>query len=245
MRIIDSHVHIGRNRQTKYYSENELWRDLKEADAHGAAIFAFPEDIYRITDSSESRLRANEYVLAVAGKCVDIFPFYFVWNDFIIPENLDSYVGVKWHRHRDEPRYDYGDPRCASFLRKIKGLGMPVLLEEEFDETERFINANPELEIIIPHIGALNGGHDRMKAFYDKENVYFDTSVAPIGVIKGCLEAVGSERIIFGSDVSGTTMPFYNFPKVELEKIRVLDLTKGDLELILSGNIDKILAKES
>jgi hypothetical protein len=245
MRIIDSHVHIGRNRQTKCYSENELWRDLKEAGAQGAVVFAFPEDIYRITDSTESRLRANEYILEVADQYVDIFPFYFVWNDFVIPKDLDRYVGIKWHRHRDEPRYDYGDPRCASFLVKIKGLRMPVLLEEEFDETERFIDRNPELEIIIPHIGALNGGHDRMKAFFDKENVYFDTSVAPIGAIKSCLEAVGPERIIFGSDVSGTTMPFYNFPKAELEKIRSLGLTKGDLELILSGNIDKILAKES
>jgi len=28
MRIIDSHVHVGCNKKTKYYSEEELWRDL-------------------------------------------------------------------------------------------------------------------------------------------------------------------------------------------------------------------------
>lgn len=242
MRIIDSHVHVGRNRHTKYYSERELWRDLKGAGAQGAVIFAFPEDIYRITDSPESRLRANEYVLGVADKYDGLFPFYFVWNDFLIPKELDRYRGIKWHRHHDEPRYDYDDPRCTRFLEQIKGLGMPVLLEEEFTETERFIGENPELDVIIPHIGALNGGHDRMAAFYDKGNVYFDTSVAPIGAIKGCLEAVGPERIIFGSDVSGTSMPFYNFPKVELEKIRGLSLTDVDLGLVLSGNMDRILS---
>jgi len=245
MRIIDSHVHIGRNRHTKYYDEYELWRDLKGADAQGAVIFAFPEDIYRITDSPESRLRANEYVLGVADKYDNLFPFYFVWNDYLIPKELDRYRGIKWHRHHDEPRYDYDDPRCTSFLEEIKGLEMTVLLEEEFKETERFIDANPELEVIIPHIGALNGGHDRMEAFYDKGNVYFDTSVAPIGAIKSCLEAVGPERIIFGSDISGTSMPFYNFPKVELEKIRRLGLTEGDLKLVLSGNIERMLSKDS
>lgn len=245
MRIIDSHVHIGRNRHTKYYDENELWRDLKEAGAQGAVVFAFPEDIYRITDSPDSRLRANEYVLKVADQYDNLFPFYFVWNDYVIPEELDRYRGIKWHRHRDEPRYDYENSRCTIFLEEIKRLKMPVLLEEEFKETERFIDGNPELEVIIPHIGALNGGHDRMKAFYEKENVYFDTSVAPIEAIKSCLEAVGPERIIFGSDVSGTTMPFYNFPKIELEKIRSLNLKEGDLELVLSDNLDKILSEDS
>ena len=152
--------------------------------------------------------------------------------------------GVKWHRHYDEPRYDYGDPRCVAFLEEIKGLQMPVLLEEEFTETKMFIDGNPELRVIIPHMGALNGGHDRMEAFHDRKNVYFDTSVAPIGAIKRCLRAVGPERIIFGSDVSGTPMPFYNFPKVELEKIRSLGLPESDLERILSGNIERILSKD-
>jgi len=245
MRIIDSHVHIGCNKKTKYYSEKELWRDLKEAEAQGAVIFAFPEDMYRITDTPDSRLRANQYVLEVADRSDDLFPFYFVWNDYQVPENLARYHGVKWHRHHDEPRYDYNDPRCSSFLERIREHKMPVLLEEEFKETKRFINENPELEIIIPHIGALNGGHDRMEAFYDNRNVYFDTSVAPIGAIKRCLEAVGPERIIFGSDVSGTALPFFNFPKVELGKIHGLRLGKDDLELILSGNIERILPKKS
>jgi len=244
MRIIDSHVHMGRNRRTKFYDEGELWRDLKDADAQGAVIFAFPEDIYRIADSAESRLRANEYILEVADKYDDLFPFYFVWNDYLVPEELGRYRGIKWHRHHDEPRYDYDDPRCMRFLEEVKGLGMPVLLEEEFKETERFIDANPELKVIIPHIGALNGGHDRMEAFYGSENVYFDTSVAPIGAIKRCLEAVGPGRIIFGSDVSGTSVPFYNFPKVELEKIRSLGLTEGDLGRVLSGNILGIISRD-
>jgi len=244
MRVIDSHIHVGCNRSTKYYGEEELRRDLKEAGAQGAVIFAFPEDIYRIVDSVEWRLKANEYVLNVAEKSPDLYPFYFVWNDYLIPENLDRYLGVKWHRHHDEPRYDYDDPRCKRFLEKIKKLKMPVLLEEEFEETRRFVNENPEINIIIPHMGKLNGGYERMRAFYEKKNIYFDTSTASIEAVKKCLEAIGPERIIFGSDVSGTSEPFYNFPKVELEKICKLDLEKDSLELILSGNIERIISKK-
>ena len=58
MRFIDSHVHLGCNRNIKYYGEKELWRDLKEAGAQGAVIFAFPEDMYRIADTRGSRIEA-------------------------------------------------------------------------------------------------------------------------------------------------------------------------------------------
>jgi len=243
LRIIDAHVHVGCNKDTKYYGEEDLWKDLREAGAKGAVIFAFPEDIYRILNTVESRLRANGYVLKVADKSPSLYPFYFVWNDYLIPENMDQYAGVKWHRHHDEPRYDYDNPRCKKFLETIKKLRMPVLLEEEFEETKRFIEENPELNVIIPHMGKLNGGYKRMEAFYGRKNVYFDTSTASIEAIKRCLKAVGPERIIFGSDVSGTSKPFYNFPKVELRKIRSLGLRKDSLELILSGNIERIVRK--
>ena len=243
MRTIDAHIHVGCNKETKYYGEEELWRDLREAGAQGSVTFAFPEDIYRIADSIESRIAANEYVLTVAERSPDLYPFYFVWNDYLIPENLGRYAGVKWHRHFDEPRYDYDHPGCKRFLKEIKILGMPVLLEEEFEETKRFIEENPELAVIIPHIGALNGGYDLMYTFYERRNVYFDTSAASAEAIIRCLEAIGPERLIFGSDVSGTPEPFYNFPKVELEKIRSLGLGRNDLELILSGNIERIIRK--
>jgi len=45
-----------------------------------------------------------------------------------------------------------------------------------------------------------------MQVFYGKMNVYF-TNVASIEAIKKCLEAVGPEWIIFGSEASGTPEP--------------------------------------
>ncbi len=243
MRIIDAHVHLGNNRQTKYYSLRELRRDLKEAGAQGAVVFAFPEDMYRMADSPQSRMRANEYILRVARASRNLYPFYFVWNDYLIPPNLDEYAGVKWHRHWNEPRYDYDDPKCSEMLERIRGLKMPVVLEEEYAETLRFVKENPELRIIIPHMGKLNGGCERMEAFFGNPNVYFDTSTAPIEAIRKVFDEVGAERIIFGSDVSGTEKPFYNFPKVELEKVLQMDLDEASKELIFAGNIERLMAR--
>ncbi|HAX62339.1 MAG TPA: hypothetical protein DCX95_07295 [Elusimicrobia bacterium] len=239
--VIDSHIHVGNNRQTKYYSFDELEKDLIEADAAGALILAFPEDIYRLTNSAEARIKANQYVLDISKKKKNLYPFYFVWNDYIIPDNLSEYKGIKWHRHPDEPEYDYKNEKYKKFLQKIKDLNFPVLIEEEFSNTVKFIDCNPELTFIIPHMGKLSGGCDKMDIFFDNPRVYFDTSTAPLNEIKRIFEICGAKRIIFGSDVSGTKQPFYNFPRVELEKLNMLNINEQSKKLICSQNIERLI----
>ncbi|MBD3184534.1 amidohydrolase family protein [Candidatus Poribacteria bacterium] len=243
MRIIDNHIHCGDNIH-KSFTIKDVEQNLREAGADGAVIFAFPEDMYRIEDSREWRIRANNYVLELSRISeMEIYPFYFVWNDYIIPDNLNDYVGIKWHRHWDEPRYDYDDPRCDEMLKAIKELNLPVLIEEEYQETVNFVQDNPELNIIIPHMGGLNGGCDKMDIFFDNPNIYFDTSTASPDDISRILDNVGADRVIFGSDVSGTSQPFFNFTKVELEKFMQMDIDHKYREKILSGNIESLVSK--
>ena len=241
MKIIDAHVHIGNNPNTKYYTLKEAKQDLREAGAHGACLFAFPEDIYRMIDSTTSRYAANEYVLKASQKSKDFHPFYFVWNDYLISDNLNKYHGIKWHRHSDEPRYNYTHPQCKEILELITDLKLPVILEEEYEATRRFISENSEINVIIPHMGQANGGYEKMTVFFEDPNVYFDTAVAPLEAIQYVLDHVGPERIIFASDVSGTRMPFFNFPKVELQKLIKLNLEKESYRLIYAANIERIL----
>lgn len=241
MKIIDAHIHIGNNPATKYYTLKELNRDLREACAHGACLFAFPEDMYRMVDSVASRNEANDYVLKVSQNSKDFHPFYFVWNDYLIPENLNKFHGVKWHRHSDEPRYDYTLPQCQKILEQITDLNLPVILEEEFEDTRRFIRENAEINVIIPHMGQANGGYEKMAVFFENPNVYFDTAVAPLEAIQFILDHVGPERIIFASDVSGTKMPFFNFPTIELQKLAMLNLDEESYRLIFAANIERIL----
>jgi predicted TIM-barrel fold metal-dependent hydrolase len=167
-----------------------------------------------------------------------------VWNDYIIPDNLSDYAGIKWHRHWDEPKYNYDDPRCREILKLIENLSLPVLIEEEYGDTVRFVKDNPGLNIIIPHMGNLNGGYDRMDVFFDNPNVYFDTSVANLDAIKRVLDNVGDDRVIFGSDVSGTRMPFFNFTKVELAKMLQLDLDEQSKSRIFAGNIEGLVPEK-
>ena len=241
MRIIDAHVHLGNNRQTKFFDLDDAKTDLDDAEAAGAVVFAFPEDMYRIADSVESRARANSYVLEATLPGKTIYPFYFVWNDYVLSDDLARYSGIKWHRHADEPPYDYDNPACSKVLQLIADLGLPVTLEEEFDQTCRFIDGNPDIIVIIPHMGRLNGGTDRMTAFFDYPRVYFDTAVASAEDIDFVLRRVGPERVIFGSDVSGTGEPFYNFTKVERQKVESLGLSDRDADMVFAANIERIV----
>lgn len=245
MKIIDNHIHCGNNKH-KSFTPDDIRKDLREAGAQGAVIFPFPEDMYRIEDSKEWRIKANNYVLEVLKGTKDIilYPFYFVWNDYIIPPNLENYAGIKWHRHWDEPKYNYDDPKCREILKLIKDLKLPVLIEEEYEYTIRFVKDNPEINIIIPHIGNLNGGYEKMDAFFSNNNVYFDTSCATLDAIKRVLDNVGAKRVIFGSDVSGTRMPFFNYTKVELAKVLQLELDENAKSMIFSRNIEGLIPKK-
>lgn len=241
MRIIDAHIHLSD--MLKPYTEQDLLEHLAEAGADGAVVFAQPSDIYREIDDQEHRMRANRYCLEAAQRHEHWYAFYFAWNDYTITDDFGGYVGIKWHRHPDEPAYDYDSEACESFIEEIRRRNMPTIIEEEFDLTVALIERLDPAPIILPHCGRLNGGIEKMDVFFDDERISFDTSVTPLEGIEQILRNVGPERLIFGSDVSGTRTPFFNFPAVELEKVRRLDLSEDEMAQVLSGNIERLIAE--
>ncbi|HHN45873.1 MAG TPA: GNAT family N-acetyltransferase [Planctomycetes bacterium] len=241
--MIDAHVHLGDFPEKRYTREN-LAADLRAAECSGAVVFAFPEDMYRVEDSPSRRARAHEYILNAAAHDPEIHPFFFVWRYDEVPEALPAlYKGVKWHRHSDEPEYEYASDAFRSVAALINENAMPVTLEEERENTFLLLERLDVAPVIIPHCGRMNGGFDGLKPLLDRPNVFFDTSVAPIDEVRTVLDAVGPHRLIFGSDVSGTRTPFFNFPKVELEKLKQLSLSENDWRLVTRENIMRIMGR--
>lgn len=241
MRIIDAHIHLSNTR--KPYPKEQLQRDLAEAGAVGAVVFPQPADMYREVDDAVERDKANRYCLQCAREEKSWYAFYYVWNDYVIPDDFSEYVGIKWHRHHNEPRYDYKLPACERFIQAIRERNLPVIIEEEIDNTAHLVERLMPAPVIIPHCGRANGGHTLMDPFFDNPRVYFDTSVTPAHMIQHILDGTTPERLIFGSDVSGTSLPFHNFPKVELEKVLQLGLSDAELEMVLAGTIEALIAE--
>ncbi|UCC96023.1 MAG: amidohydrolase family protein [Candidatus Omnitrophota bacterium] len=240
--VIDAHVHIGSSTQ-------DYFQYIRNSNIKGAVIFPHVDEIYaryisNFKDNKKWQNRrkvANDYVLSL--KTVEdfkVFPFYFVWNDFNT-EKLAFYNGIKWHRHSDEPTYDYKSEKCKGFVNEIQKRNLPVILEEEFENTLLFINSlAPKARVIIPHCGLLNGGYERFCKFtiWEKEKIYTDTSLAEPEIVEDYIKRYGHDRIMFGSD-----FPF-GFPKMQLNEILELEISEEAKEAITTLNILKLLGEK-
>jgi hypothetical protein len=245
--IIDCHVHAGI--QNVAWAWENVRPLLQAAGISGVGAIPPVEDIYDrydplFTDTPDwqrCRRAAHRYLLdlkaAGAAPGPEIFPYFFVWNDFAWEDLGPEYAAIKWHRHADEPVYRYDDPRCRQFLKVVKDRRLPILLEETLENTLFFLDRLAgDLPVIIPHLGGLNGGYvplDR-HGVWSRPSVYADTSTAALPEIKDFLRRYGSDRLLFGSDY-----PF-SLPQTELDKILGLNLAEAQTRAILGDNFRRL-----
>jgi uncharacterized protein len=239
-RIIDSHIHCGVQHVDLPYEIIEPL--LRQVEITDACLFAPVEDIYDrnnfyFEDNNHwRRIRrsANHYLLELAAAGESVFPYLFVWNDFAVDELARPYCGIKWHRHSYEPEYHYEDPRCTRMIQEITRRRLPIVFEESFDNTLRFVERlASDAVIIIPHLGGLNGSYQSLEqaGIWRRDNVYADSALASTSEIRHFLEHYGPEKLLFGSD-----FPF-GTPGNELGKIERMKLSSADFERVVSGNI--------
>jgi predicted TIM-barrel fold metal-dependent hydrolase len=247
MKIIDSHIHCGTQNSDLPFEIIKGYLD--EGDIHGACLYAPVEDIYdryrydfKDTPGWRAcRQLANEYLLDLQGRNEDVFAYFFVWNDFRKEELKKGYRGVKWHRHSNEPVYEYDNPRCEEFLQEVYRLGLPIVLEESFENTRYFIKrVAGRTPVIIPHLGGLNGGFSALfhSGIWNDETVYADTALASEREIAAFLKKYGSRRLLFGSD-----FPF-GIPSGELRTVQYMNLDREDFENIVYRNIMRLMRRD-
>jgi hypothetical protein len=242
--IIDSHLHCG-CQQVSW-----VWEDLRprllSAGIQGAGLIPPVEDIYdrydpAFTDAPEwqaCRRRAHRYLLDLSDPDISLYRYFFVWNDFAREDLKPEFVAVKWHRHANEPRYQYDAPRCREFLEAVRLRGIPILLEETLDNTLFFLEKLlPEgVPLIIPHLGGLNGGYPALDraGVWGLPQVYADTALAGSREIEDYLGRYGHHRLLFGSDY-----PF-GHPPYELDKVRRLKLSPEQTQAVLGDNFRRL-----
>jgi hypothetical protein len=243
LNIIDCHLHCGvQNVPWGWERKRPL---LKAAGIRGVGVIPPVEDVYDRADPGFTdtpawracRRRAQRYLLDLQDPEIIFYPYFFVWNDFAWEDLGPEYAAVKWHRHPDEPKYQYDHPRCREFLQVVRERGLPILLEESFDNTRFFLDKlAPDLPVIIPHLGGLNGGYSRLRdaGVWDRPRTYADSSTAAPGEIEDFLGRYGSGRLLFGSD-----HPFGE-PQFELAKLLDLNLPADQARDLLGENFRRL-----
>lgn len=245
--VIDAHAHCGVIDRSMSQSFEAYARQLAGTDIRGAALFSPVLEIYdrydfHFTDTPAWRLgreKSNANLLSLDPAELTVFPYFFIWNDFAVEQLTAAHCGIKWHRHAGEPVYCYDDPKCRAAVDEIRRRNLPVVLEEELDNTLRFVLKLVEgVTVIIPHLGLLNGGFQSIAeaGLWERENVWADTALASEYEIREYLRRYGHSRLLFGSD-----FPFGS-PSAELRKVRSLGLDPEVEAAVLSNNFLRLQA---
>jgi uncharacterized protein len=231
-RIIDSHTHWGHSlTMGTTVTTGELLAQQKEAGVTNVILIPFPSTAIASNE-------INVKVLEEARKIGSFIPYFYIREDF--PRIPGEYCGGKWHWMRgvQDASSNYrvlDDSELPALITDLVEIGKPIVFEEEFAFTERFVAMAPGLPLIIPHLGMLGGNPtDFLRAFKDKEYICFDTALAARSTIQQFVETIGPERILFAADV-----PFGDMTN-ELSKVLALPISDSDKELILSKNIIRL-----
>ena len=244
--IIDAHVHIGRH----HLPIEEIDALLKASGIERAVVFADPESYDIVNDSA--------YALEAARR-VGYFAFYYYggnaysgerpYKELFVPDSFDQYNGVKWHCwfspahdgglrysypiNMDEVRRQMDAPDFQAVMEAIRALHFPMTFEEHFDVTCEFVRRYPDITLIIPHMGMLNGGQERVQAqFRDAPHVHFDTSLGQVN--ETIVKTLGASRLLYGCDYP------YGMPADNLRRVMRLQISDEEKQLMLSGNVKRL-----
>jgi hypothetical protein len=243
--VIDSHAHCGEIDRSFPQTFEDYQRQVVGTDIGGVALFSPVLEIYdrydyHFSDTpawQQRRRESNAHLLSLQSAKLTVFPYFFIWNDFAVEQLGPAHCGIKWHRHPGEPVYFYDDPMCRAALKEIRRRNLPVVLEEEFGNTLRFIKEWADgVTVIIPHLGMLSGGYQTIvqAGLWEQENVWADTALASRNEIRDYIQNYGHQRLMFGSDY-----PFGG-PADELRKVRSLGLDPEQEAAVLGVNFIRL-----
>jgi predicted TIM-barrel fold metal-dependent hydrolase len=125
-----------------------------------------------------------------------------------------------------------------------RALRLPLLVDVvgQVHVVEMLASQYPDVAFIIPHLGSFADDWRAQLALIDHlvrhANVYADTSgVRRFDLLKAAVRRAGAKKILFGSDG-----PWLH-PGVELAKVRAIGLPATEEQLVLGGNLLRLLRR--
>jgi hypothetical protein len=241
IQIVDAHATCGIIDNSFPQTYEDYQRQIVGTQIDAAAFSPPAHEIYNrynrnFSDTptwQQQRKKSNAYLLDLNPTDLKVYPFFFIWNDFTVDQITDFYCGIKWYRHDCEPVYHYDNSKCRLAIKEIRRRNLPVILGDTFKNIKRFIKElAQEVQVIIPHLGCLNGGFETIAeaGLWELENVWANTALAPSREIDQYLRFYGHRRLIFGSG-----FPIGNVGK-EVDKIRTLNLEAKAESAVLKNN---------
>lgn len=245
MKIIDGHVHIGKATWCHIDAQADLL--IRAADRAGIEKL-FVTDFMALTyDMAEG----NEFLRAQIQKYPDRFYGYYTvsagrFGPWII-DQLDRYVSEYGFRglkiYSVPPLQVIDDPYMIPVIAKAAELRIPILAHSTGPECESLARQIPEAILINAHMGccpqAQGDWHRSIASAKNHPNIYLDTASSSFdnNMIETAVAEAGAEKIVYGSD-----LPLLD-PALQIAKVTESDITREQKELILSGNMQRLLSR--
>lgn len=240
--IIDCHCHAGKGDgltgpwDTRALLEKYL-RRATQAGIDRTVLFAAFHSDYALANREVARI--------VASRPERFYGFAFVHADrdrgrigTLVQEAVEQFgfVGIKVHRH---------DGRITREICEVaRAFSLPVLYDVmgEVSVVELLATEYPDVSFVIPHLSSFADDWRAQLAFIDHlarhPNIYTDTSgIRRFDLLEQAVQRAGARKILFGSDG-----PWLH-PGVELAKVHALGLSSEDEELVLGGNLLRLVGR--
>jgi predicted TIM-barrel fold metal-dependent hydrolase len=243
--IIDGHIHAGYWSPERFVGRGvplaELETCLVECGIDGAVL-------------TSTDLRRNDLVLEFIGKERQRRYWFFPWVNPADGSDLDfarhhraDIHGIKLHPSCD--RIKVTDKKVEPLLNFARAESLPVMIHcgrwQEMSSYRLALEVAaryPDLNVILSHMGGDTpelemATIDAIKG-RDLHNAYLGIEgVREYWAVQKAVEEIGAERVIFGSDFP------LGHPKIYLGLVDALRMSADDRELVLSGNILRLLGE--
>ncbi len=241
--IIDFHVEVGYNiYHDVCLNVEDLINEMKRYNISYAVI----TPAYGVSYICEF-IRANREIINITNKYKNLIGFAVVnpWvNEHAInelKEVLSKYKlrGVKLNPYLQG--FSINHPIVYPIAECIVKYKVPLYIPSGYHpqtplEIADLADVFPELIVVMGFAGFSDFWMEVIPAMRKRDNIYADISCQTnIKSLKKAIEYVGSDRFLFASSLP------YSSPKLELEKMKLLDLKEEDREAILWKNAKRLL----
>lgn len=241
-RVIDCHCHLGVGHDYEQTAES-LLADMDRCGVDQCVIC--PVDRYIAVNNRTG----NEFVLAAAAAHPDRFiPFATVnpWYGHDACEELHRALeagarGVKFHPALQG--FLLCDELIDPLLEIVQPRRVPVYMHtgtpayaQPTQLTELALRF-PTIDFVMGHMGSTDFWLDAVPAALVSANIYVDTSWSLPQKIERALAALGSERVLFGTDTPLSLL------ELELTCVAQASMTDDERRNVLGGNVQRLLEK--
>jgi predicted TIM-barrel fold metal-dependent hydrolase len=251
--VFDCHVHLGDSSFVQRYFPGQGgftgagWvADMDEAGVDRSVIFPV---VNPHTDYSRDNDRMIEWAAEFPDRLVPFIRLQPYFEERAVAD-VARYAargarGIKLHSRADGG-FAINDPiLIRPILAEAERLGLMVLFhtgEMHFSMPGLLWDVAldfPDLRFICGHMGLWDGFVEAIAMAKRVENVWLDTTLSwPPALIRQAADAVGAERIVYGSD-----SPYIPIG-AEVDKVmKWSGLPDRDVELILGRNLERLLGE--